>query len=221
MRRLLSDLLGSSPEIEIVGTARDGREAVLQAARLKPDVITLDVEMPEVSGLEALPAILAVHPVPVVMVSALTKEGADVTLQALELGRSISWPSPSGTNSRKCAPAATCWLERCWPPRKAGFVDRDVLAPYRAVRHPGRLSQPRAQFHGRRPGPPVLQRLRHPRQFPAHCVSSSASPRADRRRSARYFRFWLRRCRRSWSFSTCRRSSRASSPNDSIATAPC
>ena len=86
MRRLLTDLLSSSPEIEIVGTARDGREAVLQAARLKPDVITLDVEMPEVSGLEALPAILAVHPVPVVMVSALTKEGADVTLQALELG---------------------------------------------------------------------------------------------------------------------------------------
>ena len=86
MRRLLSDLLSSAPEIEIVGTARDGREAVLQAARLKPDVITLDVEMPEVSGLEALPAILAVHPVPVVMVSALTQEGADVTLQALELG---------------------------------------------------------------------------------------------------------------------------------------
>ncbi len=86
MRRLLSDLLSSSPEIEIVGTARDGREAVLQVARLKPDVITLDVQMPEVSGLEALPAILAVHPVPVVMVSALTQEGADITLQALELG---------------------------------------------------------------------------------------------------------------------------------------
>ena len=86
MRRLLSDLLSSAPEIEIVGTARDGREAVLQAARLKPDVITLDVEMPEVSGLEALPALLAVHLAPVVMVSALTQEGADVTLQALELG---------------------------------------------------------------------------------------------------------------------------------------
>ena len=94
MRRLLSDLLSSSPEIEIVGTARDGREAVLQAARLKPDVITLDVEMPEVSGLEALPAILAVHPAPVVMVSALTQEGADVTLQALELGAVDFMPKP-------------------------------------------------------------------------------------------------------------------------------
>ena len=94
MRRLLSDLLGSSPEIEVVGVARDGREAVAQAARLRPDVITLDVEMPEVSGLEALPALLAVHEVPVVMVSALTQEGAEVTLQALELGAVDFLPKP-------------------------------------------------------------------------------------------------------------------------------
>jgi two-component system chemotaxis response regulator CheB len=86
MRRLLTDLLTASPDIEIAGVARDGREAVVQAMRLKPDVITLDVEMPEVSGLEALPALLAVHEAPIVMVSALTREGADVTLQALELG---------------------------------------------------------------------------------------------------------------------------------------
>ena len=94
MRRLLSDLLSSAPEIEIVGTARDGREAVLQAIRLKPDVITLDVEMPEVSGLEALPSLLAVHEAPVIMVSALTQEGADVTLQALELGAVDFMPKP-------------------------------------------------------------------------------------------------------------------------------
>jgi two-component system chemotaxis response regulator CheB len=94
MRRLLSDLLGSSPEIAVVGVARDGREAVVQAARLRPDVITLDVEMPEVSGLEALPALLAVHEAPVVMVSALTQEGAEVTLQALELGAVDFLPKP-------------------------------------------------------------------------------------------------------------------------------
>jgi two-component system, chemotaxis family, protein-glutamate methylesterase/glutaminase len=94
MRRLLTDLLSSAPEIEIVGTARNGREAVVQAAQLKPDVITLDVEMPEVSGLEALPTLLAVHETPVVMVSALTQEGADVTLQALELGAVDFMPKP-------------------------------------------------------------------------------------------------------------------------------
>jgi two-component system chemotaxis response regulator CheB len=78
----------------VVGVARDGREAVMQAARLRPDVITLDVEMPEVSGLEALPALLAVHEAPVVMVSALTQEGAEVTLQALELGAVDFLPKP-------------------------------------------------------------------------------------------------------------------------------
>ncbi len=77
-----------------MGTARDGREAVLQAVRLKPDVITLDVEMPEVSGLEALPLLLAAHEAPVIMVSALTQEGADVTLQALELGAVDFMPKP-------------------------------------------------------------------------------------------------------------------------------
>jgi two-component system, chemotaxis family, protein-glutamate methylesterase/glutaminase len=94
MRQLLSELLSSSAEIEVVGTARNGREAVVQAARLKPDVITLDVEMPEVSGLEALPTLLSVHEAPVVMVSALTQEGADVTLQALELGAVDFMPKP-------------------------------------------------------------------------------------------------------------------------------
>jgi two-component system, chemotaxis family, protein-glutamate methylesterase/glutaminase len=86
IRRLLTDLLKSEPGIEVVGTARDGREAVLEATRLRPDVITLDVEMPEVSGLDALPLLLALGGIEVVMVSALTQEGADVTLQALELG---------------------------------------------------------------------------------------------------------------------------------------
>jgi two-component system chemotaxis response regulator CheB len=94
MRRLLSDLLGSAPEIEVIGTARNGREAVLQAVRLKPDVITLDVEMPEVSGLDALPTLLAVQEARVVMVSALTQEGADVTLRALELGAVDFLPKP-------------------------------------------------------------------------------------------------------------------------------
>jgi two-component system, chemotaxis family, protein-glutamate methylesterase/glutaminase len=94
MRRLLADLLGSAPEIEVAGVARDGREAVVQALHLKPDVITLDVEMPEVSGLDALPALLAVNAAPVVMVSALTQEGADVTLQALELGAVDFLPKP-------------------------------------------------------------------------------------------------------------------------------
>ncbi|MDG3008246.1 protein-glutamate methylesterase/protein-glutamine glutaminase [Paludisphaera mucosa] len=95
MRRLLTDVLNGSGRIEVVGVARDGREAVAQVAKLQPDVVTLDIEMPEVSGLDALPAILAIREVPIVMVSALTQEGADVTLKALELGAVDFHPKPT------------------------------------------------------------------------------------------------------------------------------
>lgn len=86
MRKLLGDLLRSSTAIELVGSARDGMEALELVEQLRPDVVTLDVEMPGLSGLDVLPALLKTHPVPVVMVSALTQEGAEVTLTALELG---------------------------------------------------------------------------------------------------------------------------------------
>jgi two-component system chemotaxis response regulator CheB len=94
MRKMLSDLLRSSPEIAVVATARDGPEAIELATRLKPDVVTLDVEMPGMSGLDVLPALLAVHQVPVVMVSSWTQEGADVTIAALELGAVDFLPKP-------------------------------------------------------------------------------------------------------------------------------
>ena len=93
MRRLLSDLLGSAPRSR--WSARHPMAVKPSpSVRLKPDVITLDVEMPEVSGLEALPALLAVQEGAVVMVSSLTQEGADVTLQALELGAVDFMPKP-------------------------------------------------------------------------------------------------------------------------------
>jgi two-component system chemotaxis response regulator CheB len=145
MRRLLSDLLGSSPEIEVVGTARDGREAVIQAARLKPDVITLDVEMPEVSGLEALPMLLAAHEAPVIMVSALTQEGADVTLQALELGAVDFVPKPERNQlaeMRACSDllvskVLTAAQSRVRRVRGGGSASRSPAAP------PARPPQPR------------------------------------------------------------------------------
>lgn len=94
MRKLLGDLLRSSSAIEVVGSARDGMEALALAERLRPDVVTLDVEMPGLSGLDVLPTLLKTHPVPVVMVSALTQEGAEVTLSALELGAVDFLPKP-------------------------------------------------------------------------------------------------------------------------------
>ncbi|WP_435009909.1 protein-glutamate methylesterase/protein-glutamine glutaminase [Tundrisphaera lichenicola] len=94
MRKLLGDVLKTAPEIEVVGTARDGAEAIEKTAQLRPDVVTLDVEMPGMSGLEALPLIQAAHDASVIMVSAFTQEGADITLAALERGAIDFFPKP-------------------------------------------------------------------------------------------------------------------------------
>lgn len=94
MRKLLTDLLKTSPEIEVVGTACDAASAIELTGKFRPDVVTLDVQMPGQSGLEVLPILIANYSVPVVMVSTLTQAGADVTLAALELGAVDFLPKP-------------------------------------------------------------------------------------------------------------------------------
>ena len=86
MRNVLSKMLESDPGVKVIGTAADGFEAVEKAAALGPDVITMDVEMPGMDGIEALKRIMAENPAPVIMLSSQTSEGARVTLHALELG---------------------------------------------------------------------------------------------------------------------------------------
>ncbi|MCU0452433.1 MAG: chemotaxis response regulator protein-glutamate methylesterase [Bacteroidetes bacterium] len=86
MRKALSSMLDSDPEIRVVGVARDGQEGLEKICRLRPDVVTLDVEMPGMDGLSALRVIMRDHPVPVLMVSSLTTEGAQATMEALDLG---------------------------------------------------------------------------------------------------------------------------------------
>ena len=86
VRQLLTELLGSDPGIEVVGTAADPLLAREKIKRLNPDVLTLDVEMPRMDGLAFLENIMRLRPMPVLMVSSLTERGADITLQALALG---------------------------------------------------------------------------------------------------------------------------------------
>lgn len=86
MRNAISSMISSDPEIQVVGIARDGIEAVEKVALLKPDIVTLDVEMPRMNGIEALKQIMAKYPLPVLMVSSITTEGAKTTLDALEIG---------------------------------------------------------------------------------------------------------------------------------------
>ncbi|MFZ2955802.1 MAG: chemotaxis response regulator protein-glutamate methylesterase [Candidatus Ozemobacteraceae bacterium] len=86
MRTALERMFREDPSIEIIGSAGNGKEAVEKAVRLRPDVVTMDVEMPVMDGLHALREIMRMAPMPVVMVSSITQHGAQATLDALELG---------------------------------------------------------------------------------------------------------------------------------------
>lgn len=85
-RKLLAGILGSDPCLEVVGEAGEPHEARELIKKADPDVLTLDIKMPKMDGLSFLKNLMRLRPMPVVMVSALTEEGAEVTLQALELG---------------------------------------------------------------------------------------------------------------------------------------
>ena len=86
VRKLLTNILAADPGIEVVGTAHDAYMAREKIKLLNPDVLTLDVEMPRMDGLTFLSNLMRLHPLPVVMISTLTEKGADITLNALNLG---------------------------------------------------------------------------------------------------------------------------------------
>jgi two-component system chemotaxis response regulator CheB len=94
MREMICDLLAGVPGITVVGTAANGVEAIAQAAELVPDVITLDVNMPGLDGLQTLDALLKLRAIPVLMVSALTQRTADITFQLLDRGALDYVPKP-------------------------------------------------------------------------------------------------------------------------------
>jgi two-component system chemotaxis response regulator CheB len=86
MRKVLETIISSDETLQVIGQAKDGREAVTLAESLKPDVITMDINMPHVDGLQATAQIMTTNPRPIVIVSSESREGADSTLKALELG---------------------------------------------------------------------------------------------------------------------------------------
>ena len=99
MRKLISDFFVGNLKIEVIGTARNGVDAINKIQQLKPDVVTMDVEMPEMNGLDALKIIMEKCPVPVIMLSSTTSDGAHNTLRAMEYGAVDFVAKPSGTIS--------------------------------------------------------------------------------------------------------------------------
>lgn len=95
IRKILSDILSSDKDIEVIGSARNGQEALRKIEELKPDLVTLDIEMPLMDGLTTLKHIVARYKIPVIMISSLTSEGAELTLKALDEGAVDFLPKPT------------------------------------------------------------------------------------------------------------------------------
>ena len=96
MRKVLHTIISSDSQMEVCGEARDGRDAVTQTDALKPDVISMDINMPHMDGLQATEIIMSTNPRPIVIVSSESREGAEVTLKALQLGAIDFVAKPTG-----------------------------------------------------------------------------------------------------------------------------
>ena len=96
IREIISDNIAAESDMEVVGKAVDGRQALAMIDKCSPDVVTLDIQMPGMDGLETLEVILETNPLPVIMVSALTQRGADTTLKALDQGAMDYVAKPAG-----------------------------------------------------------------------------------------------------------------------------
>ncbi|MET3697965.1 two-component system chemotaxis response regulator CheB [Bacillus oleivorans] len=147
MRKVITDFLSDHPQIEVVGTARNGEDALKKIQQLKPDCLTLDVEMPVLNGLDALEMIMEQNPIPVVMLSSSTREGATSTLQALQLGAVDFVAKPSGPISldmhkikdelvEKVLHASTVNIQRIVGTKKSskGMAKKDSRPNYESLR---------------------------------------------------------------------------------------
>src|SRR3954466_11898567 len=131
MQRLLADLIGRGPDLEVVGVASDPYEARELVKALKPDVMTLDVEMPRMDGLTFLDRLMRLHPMPVVMVSSLTERDAEASLRALELGAVDVIAKPRAADAAAIAEFAATIAESLRAAARVDVVARAHAAPAR------------------------------------------------------------------------------------------
>lgn len=129
MRKVIKTVIDEQADMTVVGTARDGKDAIEKIRSLRPNVVTLDIEMPNMNGLEALKHIMEKTPTKVIMVSSLTSENADTTIQCLELGAIDFIQKPSGSISLDFAKIQEDLIEKI---RTAHSVNVDRLARRRS-----------------------------------------------------------------------------------------
>jgi len=183
MRSILTRMLEKDKDIKVVETAANGEEAIDKIERAKPDVVTLDIEMPVMNGIEALTKIMATNPVPVIVLSALTREGAEVTMEALNLGacdfmtKDIS-DGPLGMASKE---AELIGKVKDVAKRKFSFLVRRL----ELLKRPVLISRDKRSKHAvlsigaSTGGPPALQHIltSFPQNFPVPIVIAQHMPK--------------------------------------------
>ena len=124
MRRSLRKIVESDPGLQVAGTARDGEDSVAKARELRPDVVTMDINMPGMDGITALQIIAGEGIAPVLMVSSLTQEGAMATFQSMALGAFDYVPKPGGTVSVQMGPVADELVAKIKAAARPGVVKK-------------------------------------------------------------------------------------------------
>ncbi|MGL4369916.1 MAG: response regulator, partial [Spirochaetota bacterium] len=146
VRKIIGDALESDPMIEVVGTANNGKTAVFKNQTLNPDVITMDIEMPIMNGLDALREIMATNAKPVIMMSVLTQHGAEATFKALDLGAIDFIPKPSTVMSMSVDEIKELLISKVKSVYKAKIKLPQSILDYRRERElsQGKLQEVRA-----------------------------------------------------------------------------
>jgi two-component system chemotaxis response regulator CheB len=134
MRKIITDILSSDPELNVVGTAFDGLDALRKVATLHPDVMTLDVAMPRMDGLATLKHIMEQNPLPIIMVSSTTREGTETTLKALEYGAMDYVTKPSGEISLNMGEVKNELITKIKNARNAKIIKHEQMI-YRPIQH--------------------------------------------------------------------------------------
>ena len=150
MRAFLGRVVGAQPDMELLGASPDPLLAIERIRRTPPDVITLDVEMPRMNGLDFLRNLMAVRPLPVIMISSLTRQGAETTVRALELGAVDFFPKPASFDqlegsaqeiAEKIRAAAGARVLRRRPQQQVGTGPAPLKAMLPPLQQPAAASQ--------------------------------------------------------------------------------
>ena len=152
-RRRVTEILEADPRLEVIGAACDGAEAVRKVSELKPDVITMDIEMPVMDGISAVRRIMAMHPTPIIMFSSLTTEGAKSTLDALEAGAVDFLPKRFEDIAKDHEEAKRKLCDKI-----VAIANRNARASMPKPQRTAALGMPRETLHDtHKPVPPVVR----------------------------------------------------------------